>query len=264
MASIEENRTVWNGDYDWGQQGEEWSEPWGGSERQWRATLLPRIAAFVPAPRILEIAPGFGRWTQYLKGLCDQLTVVDMSSRCVEACAQRFATDSHITSHTNDGKSLAMIPDRSIDFAFSADSLVHAEKDALEAYAHGLARVLAADGVAFLHHSNLGAYRRYFSWTTRIPRMSRPKYLLMKTRLIDSDHWRALSMSARLFEGYARDAGLQCIGQEVINWGRSRRMIDCFSVVTRPTSRHARPNAVVLNPNFMKEAERVRSAQTNA
>jgi len=254
MATIDENRAIWNAEYDWARQGEEWSEPWGGSESQWRWTLLPRIGAFVPAARILEIAPGFGRWTHYLKDLCEHLTVVDMSARCIQACQQRFAADSHITYHTNDGKSLAMIPDGSIDVAFSADSLVHAEADAIEAYVHGLARILAPDGVAFIHHSNLGAYRRYYSWTTRIPRMSLPKYLLVKAGVVDADHWRGLSMSASLFARFARDAGLQCIGQEIINWGTARRMIDCFSLVTRPTSKWARPHTVVANPDFMREA----------
>jgi hypothetical protein len=257
MATIDENRAIWNAEYDWTRQGEEWSEPWGGSEAQWRWTLLPRISAFLPASTILEIAPGFGRWTQYLKDLCNHLSVVDMSARCIEACAQRFAADSHISYYTNDGKSLAMIPDGSIDLAFSADSLVHAEADAIVAYLHGLARTLTADGVAFIHHSNLGAYGRYYSWTTRIPRMSRRKYLLVRAGLIDPDHWRGLSVSASLFAKAAHDAGLQCIGQEVINWGTSRRMIDCFSLVTRPTSKWARPNTVVRNPNFMREARQV-------
>jgi SAM-dependent methyltransferase len=257
MASIDENRAVWNQDHDWSHQGEEWSAPWGGSEAQWRFSLLPRIRAFLPAPTVLEIAPGFGRWTHYLKDACDRLIVVDMSARCIEACQQRFAAASHITYHTNDGKSLAMVPAGSVDFAFSADSLVHAEADALEAYVHELARTLAPDGVAFIHHSNLGAYRRYFSWTTRIPRMSRRKYLLVRAGVVDPDHWRALSMSARAFAAFARDAGLQCFGQEIINWGRSRRMIDCFSLVTRPTSRWARPNIVVRNPRFMREARTV-------
>jgi SAM-dependent methyltransferase len=262
MATIDENRAIWNAEYDWTQQGEEWSEPWGGSEAQWRWTLLPRISAFLPASAILEIAPGFGRWTRFLKDLCRRLSVVDMSARCIQACALRFAADSHISYHTNDGKSLAMIPDGSIDLAFSADSLVHAEADAIEAYLHGLARALAPDGVAFIHHSNLGAYARYYSWTTRIPRMSRRKVLLVRAGLIDSDHWRGLSVSASSFAKTAHDAGLMCIGQEIINWGTSRRMIDCFSLVTRPTSKWARPNTVVHNPNFMKEARQVsRSAR---
>ena len=52
-----------------------------------------------------------------------------------------------------------MVADRSVDFAFSFDSLVHADAEVLDAYAAELARTLAPDGVAFIHHSNLGAYR---------------------------------------------------------------------------------------------------------
>jgi hypothetical protein len=51
------------------------------------------------------------------------------------------------------------VGDGSIDFAFSFDSLVHVEADALASYVAGLARVLTEKGVAFLHHSNYGAYQ---------------------------------------------------------------------------------------------------------
>src|SRR5439155_24508233 len=44
--------------------------------------------------QILEIAPGFGRWTHYLKDYCENLWIVDRSSECIEACRQRFATGS--------------------------------------------------------------------------------------------------------------------------------------------------------------------------
>src|SRR6266478_5857216 len=107
--------------YDWKQAGEEWSEPWGASEAQWNGTIFPRIRDCVPTGTILEIAPGFGRWTHFLKDLCQQLVVVDLSTKCIEACQARFADCTHITYHVNDGKSLAMIADESIDFVFSFD-----------------------------------------------------------------------------------------------------------------------------------------------
>src|SRR5687767_243949 len=129
MPSVEENLRVWKDRYNWEQGGEEWSASWGSAEAQWYGTVYPRIHSFVPAQRILEIAPGFGRWTQMLKGHCQQLTVVDLSERCIEACKRRFQADDHITYHVNDGKSLAMIPDNSIDFVFSFDLLVHVEED---------------------------------------------------------------------------------------------------------------------------------------
>ena len=65
MGTSDENRKSWT-KYDWQQQGDEWSEEWGGTEAMWGATILPRIRTFVPAASILEIAPGYGRCTQYL------------------------------------------------------------------------------------------------------------------------------------------------------------------------------------------------------
>lgn len=53
-----------------------------------------------------------------------------------------------------------MVADSSVDFAFSFDSLVYVEAEVLKGYLTELARVLKPDGVAFLHHSNLGAYQR--------------------------------------------------------------------------------------------------------
>src|SRR5438309_439472 len=102
MPTIEDNLYWWEKGYDWRQEGEEWSPPWT-TEFLWWGTLLPRIHAFVPTGTILEIAPGFGRLTQYLKDLCTSLIVIDIAERCIEACKQRFSSCSHITYHINDG-----------------------------------------------------------------------------------------------------------------------------------------------------------------
>ena len=112
----------------------------------------------MPARTILEIAPGFGRWTQFLRPLCEDLIVVDLSPKCIEACQARFAEYGNITYHVNDGRSLDMVPNDAIDFAFSFDSLVHVESDVLHGYLSQLAQKLTPEGVAFLHHSNVGAY----------------------------------------------------------------------------------------------------------
>src|SRR6478752_7017059 len=109
----------------------------------WFGFVLPRIHAFMPTGTLLEIGPGYGRWTAYLKDLCDRLIGVDLAENCVEACRQRFADVDHAEFHVNDGRSLSMVADGSIDVAFSFDSLVHADDDALNAYVVELARVLA-------------------------------------------------------------------------------------------------------------------------
>ena len=97
--------------------------------------------------------------TQYLKEVCDELVVVDLADRCIDACKERFRAESHIRYHVNDGQSLDAIADGSIDFVFSYDSLVHAESDVLRAYLSQLGRKLAPDGAGFFHHSNLGSFR---------------------------------------------------------------------------------------------------------
>jgi ubiquinone/menaquinone biosynthesis C-methylase UbiE len=114
----------------------------GGARRHWEHFLLPRIRRFLPAGTILEIAPGHGRWTQFLAPYCQQLIVVDLSPSCIDFCKQRFATLQNISYFTNDGSSLEMVADGSLDFAFSFDSLVHADAATVEQYVRQLQKKL--------------------------------------------------------------------------------------------------------------------------
>ena len=266
MGTISENERLWT-DYDWRQQGDEWSAAWGTTEILWWGTILPRIHAFVPTGTILEIAPGVGRCTQYLKDLCDHLTVVDLTDRCIQACKERFSSESHITYHVNDGKSLEMIPDHSVDFVFSFDSLVHVEADVIEAYLSQMLLKLKPDGAGFIHHSNIGVYVNRSTGKL-------PFYIDNEN---NGSNWRAESMTAELFADYCDKAGLQCTAQEVIafypefslRWGRPGRRFqrvrqkvidqygsvlnDCFSVFTPKKSIWERANRVLVNRRFMEE-----------
>ena len=160
MPDIDWNKQTWDGRYDWDRRGEEWSEAWGGSDMQWFGAILPRIHQFVPTQRILELAPGYGRWTRFLRRLRDELDIVDLSEECITACKQRFRDCTNIRYWVNDGQSLDMIPDASIDFFFTFDSLVHCEEEIVEGYVGQLTRKLAPNGVAFIHHSNMGMFPR--------------------------------------------------------------------------------------------------------
>jgi len=231
VPPLSQNLSVWDQQYSWPQQGDEWSTAWGGVSYQWWTTLFPRLQGFVPAGRILEIAPGYGRWTHYLKDLCDELVIVDIAETAIAYCRQRFASDQHITSYVNDGTSLAMIDSDSIDLTFSFDSLVHAELDVIAGYLVELARVLAADGIAFLHHSNMGAYA---------PGAYDPNNI----------HWRATSVCAVFVERLATARDLSCVSQETLAWGNQTLLNDCISVITRPGSRWDRDNVVVENLAF--------------
>jgi SAM-dependent methyltransferase len=208
------------------------------------------LRRFLPTSTVLEIAPGFGRWTVYLADLCERYIGVDLSARCVDACRRRFADVEHAEFHVGDGRSLAAVDDDSIDFTFSFDSLVHVEDDVMASYLRELERVMTADGVAFLHHSNLAACGPV-AGPLRLALRCMERALGRETR--GFDHWRGSTMSAERLQQLAPEAGLACIGQEVVNW-LSGRLIDCISLVTPKGSSWERPNAVVQNPYFMAEA----------
>lgn len=256
MPEIEDNLAVWTAGWDWSTEGDEWSTWWGGSEAMWFGALLPRIHAFIPTGTILEIAPGYGRWTQYLKDQCERLVIVDLAPNCIEHCRRRFADARNIEYHVNDGKSLDMVKDGSVDFAFSFDSLVHVEIDILDAYLAQLARKLSRNGVGFMHHSNIGAHATSRAVARRTP----PRFLrslVQRGAVVDLFAWRAESVSADIFAEACDRAGLACVSQEKINWENGYYLIDAISIFARKDASWARPRRVVHNPLFRQEAKRM-------
>ncbi|MBU4569898.1 MAG: CDP-glycerol glycerophosphotransferase family protein [Desulfomicrobium sp.] len=238
MPSIDENLAKWS-KYNWKNQGDEWSACWGGTDALWHGTILPRIHYMLPSAHILELAPGFGRCTQYLAAQCNHLSIVDLAETCIGHCKKRFAELNHISFYTNDGFSLDMIADNSIDFVFSWDSFVHVESDVIQAYLSQLSHKLKPGGCGFIHHSNMGAFLD-------------PK---TGTLSIEKKHWRATSMSGLLFQKYCTEVGLTCLSQELIGWGGSN-LIDCFSFFQLEKTPSLHETVVIRNAEFMTEASR--------
>ena len=95
----------------------------------------------------------------------------------------------------NDGRSLSMIPDASVDFVFSFDSFVHPDRDVVEEYLRQLGTKLKIGGKGFIHHSNFGEY-------VNSPRERLPEALakpLIKAKILDWAHHRNPGMTAELF-----------------------------------------------------------------
>jgi ubiquinone/menaquinone biosynthesis C-methylase UbiE len=253
MPTIHENKCFWETTYDWSGAGDEWSAPWGGTQNLWDYVVYPRIQAYLPAHTVLEIAPGFGRWTQFLKQYCDHLTTVDLSSKCVEHCRERFADSPHVLILQNDGRMIPITENSSIDFVFSFDSLVHVESDVLQAYLQEIARVLKPSGTAFIHHSNIGEYRLLMKVGRRLPQFA--SRAAAKAYLLPIEHWRGESVSASWLASACRQYGLYALKQELINWINPRHLIDCFTTIKRVP---AGPKQVLRNYHFMEEAERIR------
>jgi SAM-dependent methyltransferase len=265
VPTVEENVGIWDGNYAWQDSGEEWSQPWGNSTAQWYGCVYPRIQRFLPAKRILELAPGYGRWVEFLLPQCDSYIGVDLSTRAIEACTQRFAGEKKATFATNDGLTLPMVADSSVDFAFCFDSFVHLEAETLASYLAELDRVLAPDGVAFIHHSNMGTYRRINDLLKPLGLLRLPAQMRLQLDhigVVSNTRWRGLSVTASRFAELTEAAGLHCVGQELVNWGGGALLIDAMSVVTRPGSRWDRPNQVVKNRLFGVSARAVRRSGT--
>src|SRR5262249_14477232 len=184
---------------------------------------------------------------------CEELWAVDKSSECIEACRQRFAAEPHVHCYLNDGRSLSMIPDGSIDFVFSFDSFVHPDREIVEAYLRQLGTKLKIGGKGFIHHSNFGEYVN--SRRERLPEiLAKP---LIKAKILDCAHHRNPSMTAELFRSECGQNGLYCLSQELVNW-RGRRLIDCLSLFVRSDSACESATEIIRNPNFMGEASRIR------
>jgi 2-polyprenyl-3-methyl-5-hydroxy-6-metoxy-1,4-benzoquinol methylase len=237
MPDLNWNQVTWNDQHGWEKGGDEWSAAWGGARAQWYGAIYPRIDSFLPASRILEIAPGHGRWTQFLLGQCDEYYGVDISDKCIDICRRRFAASSRVHFSQNDGLSLDMVPDDCIDFVFSYDSLVHVEEDVLRNYMWQLPQKLTKSGVAFLHHSNA------------LGNAVDPQEVAATSR--------ATSVSASLVKEMIEDNGGKTLIQEEINWG-TRTRIDCMTTFCREGAFAGHDYRLMENNDFMIEANLIR------
>jgi ubiquinone/menaquinone biosynthesis C-methylase UbiE len=149
--NVEEQR-IWNDLGLWADGGHEWSKSFGTTENLWNTYLFDPLKKF-RGKKILEIAPGHGRISQFLSILADELIVIDLNESCIEQTKKKLGN--HIKEyHVNDGLSLTSIPSNSVDLVFSFDSFVHMHQNVIKSYVKEISRVLVNGGHGFIHHSN--------------------------------------------------------------------------------------------------------------
>jgi SAM-dependent methyltransferase len=259
MPTVEKNKDIWDGSYDWSKGGEEWSHGWNGSESQWFFCIYPRVHAFLPAANIVEIAPGFGRWTGYLIKQCESYQGFDLAQKCVDACRARFSGERKAQFNVTDGMSLPGVKDKSVDLLFSFDSLVHVELEVIEGYLKEAARVLKPDGVVFFHHSNAWEWREIFAATDKaLEGISVHPSLLpqeVKNHLMKSNLC-GLSVSHEKVQQAALNVGLRCRSQELIDWNNPLPQ-NCLSLICRQGSKWDRPTKVYRHTDFMREMRHI-------
>lgn len=246
MANIKKNMEIWDSNEHWEtgvlgdgvglEDGEKWSKGWGSSLAQWDITILPRIENYTGLEKVaLELAPGRGRWTRFLKDRFKKLILVELSPNCIEYCKVRFESASNLEYIVNDGRTLKEVNDKSIDFIFSFDSMVHVDKCDLESYITEFKRILKPKGVAFFHHSNLGQYSSG----------------AIKSNL----HLRAKDVSGNSVMECAKQVGFSILSQEYIPWTPDNLeegvFLDCISILSN-AEQDSLPS-IVCNKEFLNE-----------
>jgi len=236
MDNVKFNAEYWGAKYDWSRAGEEWSARWGGSKAQWATTLYTRIGPWLPAPTVLEIATGYGRWSEFLIPLCDRFIGVDLSEPCVRACQARFSAIEKAQFFHNDGRSLGCVEDGTVDVVFSFDSLVHASLDVLSSYVPAILQKLNRSGVAFIHHSNLAEV------LDRAP----------------NDNGRADDVSCDMVRSLVESNGGKILIQEKIGWRNHEVCDDGITLFGRADAYGGCETVLLENPDFSRAAEYVK------
>ena len=212
-SNLEWNRQRWGQRAGW-QEHDEFGYRWGGGTRQ----TVGELAAladdhFRPLTegrydlRILEIAPGAGRFTAELVRYASAMCLLDLNDAALEVCRQRFShLPTPIEYVTGSGTSFDGVPDgASWDAVVSFDSMVHMHPKVVGSYVAALPRVLAPGGFAWFDHSGHGGRSKGH-----------------RTAMTDA-----------IMRDLAADAGLEVVSQDFRNeW-------DCISVLRWPAERAA-------------------------
>jgi SAM-dependent methyltransferase len=166
FKNIDEQRS-WNNEAMWTEGGHEWSKSFGTTENLWNTYIFDDVKEF-RGKKILEIAPGHGRMTQFLSILASELIVVDLNENCIKKTKEKMGH--HVLAYfVNNGNDLPGIRDNSKDLVFSFDSFVHIHQNVIDDYMGEIHRVLKPGGKAYIHHSWIygGEDLSFLNWAGR-------------------------------------------------------------------------------------------------
>lgn len=159
MPDIVWNKKVWDVAYTWEKDGDEWSQQaefCGVPYEKWKDQLVRTfmVPNMRPESTVLEIGPGHGRWSALIPHRIPKgtLHLVDLSPACIEFCKKRLAAHANVQYHVNDGRTLGMLSEKSVDFVWSFDTFVHIEEPELRSYARDLHRVMKPQSMGAIHH----------------------------------------------------------------------------------------------------------------
>jgi SAM-dependent methyltransferase len=241
MPSLEWNRKAWGTRHDQVEAGDEWAgmaRHCGQPYEEWKSSLVATfVEPYVLDADVLEIAPGHGRWTEYIAQKARSVALVDINQNCLDACQQRFGHLPHVTYHLGDGSTLP-VPDARIDFVWSFDSFVHMDPPVVGSYIAEFGRVLRPGGTAIVHHAD----KRQWSLAL-VPvtgHLGKPGLVLQRFASqgrVRGGGWRS-HITGAMVERWATAAGLT-VAEQTRSWGEHgeydvTRFRDLITVMSRP------------------------------
>jgi ubiquinone/menaquinone biosynthesis C-methylase UbiE len=205
--NISRNIRRWDQEYRWPKDGDEWdgqAKVCGIPYEDWKASLVHHlIEPYATAGlHVIEIAPGHGRWTEFLCEKPARLTAVDLSWNCLDFCRIRFQDRTNIDYEHTDGTALPPALTGQVDLVWSYDAFVHMAPEVIRAYLSEIHRVLKQGGQAILHHANV----------ENIATHEQEK----------SEGWRS-AMDAALMRRMAEEAGLG-VAAQFVYWDEARKI----------------------------------------
>jgi hypothetical protein len=125
--NIEANVKQWN-DYEWKLDGDEWTgqaELCGVSYNVWKTSLVDHlICPYVdPGAHVIEVAPGHGRWSEYIIPSSGFVTLDDLSPNCLCFCRKRFSQYENVDYYLTTGTSLPYYCNNKLDHIVTVELL---------------------------------------------------------------------------------------------------------------------------------------------
>jgi SAM-dependent methyltransferase len=242
MPSVDWNRREWGENHSWASGGDEWSDlaeycrqPYD----EWKQSLIDTfVEHLMPIGSVtVEIAPGYGRWTEHLLPRAGRLDIVDINQNCLDACVRRFPGRDALVPHLSSGSGLGFIADESVDFVWSFDSFVHMEPTVVRDYVREIARVLRPAGRAVIHHADVRALaRRVHPLLSRLGRIGRVAMSTAGQGRLRDDGNRSAVAASDVAE-WGSTSGLRLEAQ-TDSWGEDHQYTvakcrDCITVFTK-------------------------------
>jgi len=122
---------------------------------RWAAQQVRAALDIQAHDHVLELGCGVGRIGRELAPFCNHWTGVDISENMLRHARERLTSQNNVSFHQLTRTSLDMLPDESIDKAYSIAVFCHMDKEDLYLYLQELGRVLRPGGMIFVETWNL-------------------------------------------------------------------------------------------------------------